>query len=175
MVSIWLQVQHKKIGKNTGSPWFLITQLSPCRNKDFVYVWVFCCCFICCGLFFFFSFFLLNTEWDRFEGDMKELRSFLCFTLVSCHNWFRNCKYYSSEKQLLVNFEKKASHLWAKPFASFQNKMWFIKLWQCSVLVETVPGILELKVSSVNITLTSEQRGQKFKSLGLSLYPSLTA
>lgn len=47
--------------------------------------------------------------------------------------------------------------------------MWFIKLQQCSALVETVSGILELKVSSVNTTLTSEQSGQKFMSLGLGL------
>lgn len=41
--------------------------------------------------------------------------------------------------------------------------------------METVSGIFKFKDSSVNITVTSEPGGQEFRSLGLDLYPGLTA
>lgn len=41
--------------------------------------------------------------------------------------------------------------------------------------METVSGMLELKDSSENITITSEPGGQEFKSLGLGLYPGRAA
>lgn len=41
--------------------------------------------------------------------------------------------------------------------------------------METVSGMLELKDSSENITITSEPGGQEFRSLGLGLYPGLAA
>lgn len=41
--------------------------------------------------------------------------------------------------------------------------------------METVSGIFEFKDSSINITLISEPGGQEFRSLGLGLYPGLTA
>lgn len=106
------------------------------------------------------------------EGAVKELTTFLCFTLVTCHNWFCNCKYYSYWKTVTGKYWKKRPHICG--ITLLHHSKVKHDLLSCDN-AETVSGILELKISSVNITLTSEQSGQKFRSLGLGLYPGLTA